>query len=176
VTGVQTCALPICEIIFAAAPLLAELLRGQKAINISDISVPQQGSFGRSPGFFGWPWLVHPFLRHPKEIIFFLEEILPRYGWILGNPLGGSGFLGNAHFCRDVHDFTRDWTQLNIGEPTYAFDHVVNSHVDAFANFMLRRIRYEHVPELPADNVFGDAEFEGSLAVLVIHVDVEREE
>jgi hypothetical protein len=164
------------ELLLASAPLVTEMLRGQNMLKAGDISVyPQTGIVGAAGAAWGpgiaYPFF-YPFFRNSKELFFFLEEILPRYGW--GLPMS-STILGNAHFCRDAYDFSRDCTQMNIGEPTYAFDRVLNPHVDAFTNLVLKNIHYEH-PEIPEDNVFGDFPFGGSAAVLLFHLDIKKEE
>lgn len=165
---------PPGELLLASAPLVTEMLRGQKVLKVTDISVfPQIGIGGRGT-LGGGSGIPFAFFRHPKELFFLIEEILHHYGW--GLPMLGSIILGNTHFCRDVYDFSRDCTQMNIGEPTYVFDRVLNPHVDAFANLVLRRIHYEAHPDLPGDNVFGDFPFDGSAAVLLFHLDVQRGE
>ena len=165
---------PPGELLLASAPLVTEMLRGQKVLKVTDVSVFPQTGLGGGGGLGAGPGIPYPFFRHPEELFFLLEEILPHYGW--GLPLSGTAILGNTHFCRDVHDLSRDCTQMNIGEPTYAFDRVLNPHVDAFANLVLRHIHYEAHPDPPGDNVFGDSPFGGSAAVLLFHLDVEREE
>lgn len=162
------------ELLLASAPLVTEMLRGQKVLKSADISVFPQTGMGGSAGM-GWgPGIPYPFRVHPKELLFLFEEILPRYGW--GLPMLGSAILANTQFCRDVHNFSRHSTQMNIGEPTYAFDRVLNPHGDAFANLVLRSLHYDEPPEIPKDNVFGDFPFGGSAAVLLFHIDVGKEE
>lgn len=164
------------EMIVASAPLVTELLKGKKTLSPSDIQVLQVMPSSQSGGLLNnsVPWWPRPFLRHPEESFHFFEKIIRRYGVI---PFGGfNGFLGNVHFCRDICDFTRAWTHLSLGEPTYAWDQVVNPDVDAFSVFILRQYGFDHLPKLPSDNVFGDREFEGTLAVFLMHLDVERDE
>lgn len=161
------------EQILASASLLAELLHGRNAINFSDISVLPHTGYSRNIGL--WSWFPFFGLRHPKELFFILEELLPHYGWNLSLSGMWNGFLGNTYFCRDIHDFTKDWTQMNIGEPTFAFDRILNPHVDAFTNSILRKIKYKPIPELPSDDIFGDADFDSNVAIMLMHLDIEKE-
>ena len=106
-----------------------------------------------------------------------LEEFACHYGhpFMAGAPF--SGFLGCAQFARDMYDFARHWTQLSLGEPTAALGRVLNPAVDAFSNFVVRSAGFGDLDvELPTGNYFGDQEFDGHMAVLLMHVDVSREE
>ena len=107
----------------------------------------------------------------------FIEEFACRYGhpFMAGSPF--SGFLGCTQFARDVHDFARNWTQLNLGEPTVAQGGILNPAVDAFSNFVVRSAGFGdlHV-ELPTGDYFGDQEFDGQMAVLLMHLDVSEDD
>lgn len=165
------------EMVLASAPLVTELLRGRKTLGSGDLSVlPQWGASRWGIYSQSFPWLPSLVWRHPKEFIFFLEETLHRYGPLVGLPHMGSGFMGNVHFSRDLYDFARDWTQLNIGETSYAYDRVTNSGVDAFANAVMRQAGFPDLPDLPSDDVLGEREFGASLAVLMMRLDTERED
>jgi len=164
------------EMILASAPVLTEMLHGKNRISHSDVGYP--GTIGvESSGAVNFPPLLPGFTwRHSKEIFLYLEQFAIRYGYpfLVGAPF--RAFLGCAQFARDIHDFTRNWTQLNIGELTTSFGLVLNPTVDAFSNFVLRSAGFKdfHV-ELPTGKYFGDEEFEGQMAVLLLHVDVSLE-
>lgn len=105
-----------------------------------------------------------------------VEEIF-HHDYPMGGGYTASGFLGNIHFSRDIYDFVRDWTQLNIGEPSFVMGRVLNPATDAFANFVIRSAGFERLrANLPPDRIFGDQKFEGRLAVLLMHLDVSEEE
>lgn len=168
------------EMILISAPLMSELVRGRKSLSSGDISVLSGSSdinTGRADvasSFLLWPGIYR---FHPKEWPFVLEEIFERFGYPLGfvRGAGGHAFLGNSRFSRDLYDITRSWTQLSIGELSYAYDTILNESVDAFSNFLMRSAGFYDLFEFPGDDVFGDREFDGQLAVFVIHMDVKRE-
>jgi hypothetical protein len=91
------------------------------------------------------------------------------YGGMSGLP-----FLGNATVLNDVYDFVRAWTQLNFGEITCIRDRVLNRAVDSFSNFLVRSAGLHDIVGTD-DNLFGDREFNGQIAVFVMHWDLNRE-
>jgi hypothetical protein len=102
-----------------------------------------------------------------------LEELVCHYGYPMMAGMPFNGFLQCSPFARDIHDFTRNWTQVNIGEPTAILGRVLNPAADAFSNFVLRSAGFSGLGvELPTGNVFGDQEFGGHMAVMLMHVDV----
>ncbi len=163
------------EMILASAPLLTEMLHDKKSLSRADIGLSGCAGLGRNgatsatswwPGF---PW------RHPKECFMFFEDLACHYGspFMLGTPFGG--FLGCTQFTRDIHDFARNWTQLNLGEPTVAFDHPLNPAADAFSNFLIRSAGFSELDvELPSDDYFEIQKFEGQMAVMLLHVDLSK--
>lgn len=168
---------PPGEMILASAPALTEMLRGKKSVSHADVGFPamigagENGAANAAPWWPGFPW------RHPKEFLMFFEEFVCHYGYpfMAGAPF--SGFLGCTQFARDIHDFARNWTQLNLGEPTTAFGRILNPAVDAFSNFVMRSAGFRDVDvDLPTGNYFGDQEFDGQMAVLLMHMDVSRDE
>jgi hypothetical protein len=123
------------------------------------------------------PWWPGFLWRRPKEFFMFLEEFVHHYGYPFMGGVPFSGFLGCTHFARDIHDFARHWTQLNLGEPTTAFGRILNPVVDAFSNFVMRSAGFKDLDiDLPTSSYFGDQEFDGQMAVLLMHVDVSRDE
>jgi len=81
-------------------------------------------------------------------------------------------FLSNTRFAGDVYDFTRAWTQLNIGEITFALGATVNPPADGFSASLLRRIGLEEYFDIPADERFAEIPFENQLGIFVMHLDV----
>ena len=158
------------EMIFASAPLVAELLCGRGTLPAKDISVFLQENWSRR----GAQALAFPMWRHPEDFFYMFEKM---YGFSFGLTGNGTGFLGNVHFSRDLYDFAKNWTQFNIGEISCVNDDVVNSRVDAFSNHLIRQAKFDGLGEFPlVDNIFGDAPFEGELAVMVMHLDVGENE
>lgn len=150
------------EMALASAPALIEMLRGKKTLGKADLCCPGSVVGGNStsnatPWWLGLPW------HHPKELFMFFEEFVCHYGqpFMAGAPF--SGFLGCTQFARDMHDFTRNWTQLNLGEPTAALGRILSPAVDAFSNFVVRSAGFPMDVELPTGNYFGDQEFEGHM-------------
>ncbi len=164
------------EMIFASAPALTEMLRGKRSVSRADIGLAPGGnragwSGGEQPIFWwaGFPW------RCPEEVYMVLEELARHYGYPMLAGMPFNGFLGCSPFALDIHDFTRDWTQLKIGEPTVVAGRVLNPAADAFSNFVLRSAGFKELSvELPTGGLFGDQEFEGQMAVMLMHMDVAR--
>lgn len=165
---------PPGEMILASAPALTEMLRGKKSVSHADIGLAP-GANGAGSGGAGQPmpwWPGFPW-HHPEERYMMFEEMVRHYGYPMLAGMPFNGFLGCAPFARDIHDFTRNWTQMNIGEATAVSGRVLNPAADAFTNFVLRSAGFGDLGvELPTGNLFGDHEFEGHMAVMLMHVDV----
>jgi hypothetical protein len=116
-----------------------------------------------------WP---HPRF-HPQEWAYLLEEWFHEFGPGQLPFSSATDFLGNVFFARDLYDLTRSWTRLSIGEPTCVADSVVNETVDAFSNFLLRSAGLGELARFPTDELYGDRQFEGQMAVLAVHLRVE---
>lgn len=163
------------EMLFVSAPLLSELTHGKKSVAKPDIAVvPGHQSSPHANLPFGWSffWPLHRY--RPMEWLELIEEMYRRHGYLPGPTFGQpGGWLSNMAFCRDLFDWVRHLTQLSIGEFTFAFDRILNAHSDAFANFLLRSAGFGDIYDIPGDEVFGDRRFEGAMAVIVIHVDVQ---
>lgn len=157
------------EMIFIAAPLVSDFLRGKKTLRRSDISIPSdsQHSEGAIWGFHFLPL----FLRYD---IFLIEEVLQRYkySYILFKNILAQKIFANTKFCRDLYEFTRAWTQFNIGEITCFHNNVVNRTADAFSNFLIKSADYRDFPIPEGDNMFGEKEFDGQMAIFIIHLDL----
>lgn len=164
------------DMIFMIAPLLAELLKGRKSLNTSDISVIGSNySMNRQNGM-GFP--VIPFLGkcHPDELFFVYEKLWRRYGGMWPHMYGSNmPFFGNTPFARDMYDFVRSWTQVNIGETSFSFGEVINTAVDGLSNALLRQIGFGEGLDLPVSRNFAQFHWEGELGVAVTHIDIERE-
>jgi len=164
------------EMVFASGPLVAELLRGRKSLPESDVALVEAtiGPFSHQVGG-AFPFGGPSCRIHPREWFHLCEMFAHEFGWpfLFGHGVGR--WLGNAVFGRDLYDFVRLWTQLNIGEVTYAFGEVANAPVDAFANVLLRRIGLGDVFDMPSDQ-FAELEFESEMGILALHFDVGRME
>jgi len=157
------------EMLFLSAPLLAELRGGKKSVSMKDLCYPDTLQEPHA----GSAWAMHPFFMHSKRWMI-LEELWMRHG--MWSAFGhGAPFLGNSVFLRDLHDFTRGWTQLNIGELTYAFGERLNPAVDAFASHLMRSAGIKPPVRMDGDNYFSDLPFDGEFGVIVMHVDVDPE-
>jgi len=165
---------PPGEMIMASAPLVTECLRGKNTLAPSDLSFPGDHQRDLAAPFAGWafPGLLRHF--HPKDFMFLLEELWHDSGLPLGLTTGqGMPFLGNLVFMRDMHDFIRGWTQLNLGEVTFAFGETTNPHVEAFANFLARSAGFNEMFDIPADDLFASAEFDNEMGIFLMHLNVE---
>lgn len=159
------------EMLFSAASMISEFSRGKKSVALSNIAAPPASDYSRSSaGAFGfqlWPLLSQ---LHPREAYYLLHEFHD-----LAPALSGFGisYLGNITFSRDLYDLTRAWTQLSLGEPTYIHGTIVNAPVDAFANLLIKSAGLGQLADFPSDEIFGDNRFEGEMAILLMHMNVE---
>ena len=164
------------EMLFSAAPLISEFSRGKKSVSLSDISSPMASGSGRSAtGAIGLPFWAMSSPRHPKELSYLFEEYFGLHPHEMAqfSGLGTANYLGNIVFSRDLYDLVRAWTQISIGEPTYVYDTIVNASVDAFTNLLIRSAGFGELADFPGDEIFGDHRFEGQMAVLLAHLEVE---
>jgi len=135
------------EMVFASAGVVSECMRAGSSLHMRDT-----GFFPARPFPAG---IINPWIEYP---------------WSSFGPL--ERFLGNVHFCRDVYDFVKDWTQINIGEPTCWDNAAVNSEADGLANHLIWQAGLGHGLELPQGEIPVDWKFDGSMAVLVMRLDV----
>jgi len=157
------------EMIFLSAPLLSELKKG-KEITIEEIRLPETVTNVGACNFF-FPFIFdHPLC---EEFFYYMYKYMRRCAFFPFISNGPFPFLNNCTFSRDIYDFIRNWTQFNIGEPSYAFGEVINPALDKFTNFLLRTIGIQEYVDLPLEGIEG--EFNNELAVLVIHIDLGRE-
>ncbi len=164
------------DMIFVVAPLLAELLKGRKSLNTFDISVVGSNYSLNRPNGMGFPAIPFSGKYPPEEIFFMYEKLWHRYGGMWPHMYGGNmACLGNTPFARDMYDFIRAWTQVNIGETSFAFGEVINTAVDGLSNALLKQIGFGEGLDLPISSNFAEFRWEGELGVAVTHVDVERE-
>ena len=163
------------EMLFVAAPLVSDFLRAKKNLKPADISMPSDTRHSEN-AIWGLPLLTLSSKFNPTEWFFFIEEVLERYDYPYGFLYGQAGpnYLSNSRFSRDLYEFTRAWTQLNIGEITCLRNDVVNRKVDAFSNFLIRSAGYRDLP-LPGDNIFVEKEFDGQIAIFIMHLNLESE-
>lgn len=160
------------DMILITAPLLTELMKGRKSLNTSDISVVGNNSNAGQQGGMGFPFFGH---IYPKELFMFCEEFRHHFRGL--RPFAGGGampFLNNVSFTRDIYDFVRSWTQVNIGETSFSFGEVTNTVVDAFSNALLRQIGFGEGMDLPVNQNFAEFRWEGELGIAVTHIDVEK--
>lgn len=162
------------EMIFLSASYVAELLRGKKSLAIGDISILSDGNRsdggGLSPIFaFG----DHPFVL--EELFHFYEKYFHRYPFSsvlnLGYPFG---FLRNALFTRDIFDLIRQWTQISVGEPTYAFGQVLNRHVDELLYRLLQSIGGSDIFKPTPNQMENVGELDNDFTVMAVHLDIGR--
>jgi hypothetical protein len=157
------------EMIFMSAPLLSEL-KNEKSITLDDIKVPETET-NRGNQHFLSPFLFdHPFF---DEMLHYMSKSLRRYAFSPFMAGGSFPFLNNSVFSRDIYDFIRNWSQFNIGEPTYAFGNVLNSDLDRFSSFLLRYIGLGEYVDLPDYNIEG--KFHNEMAIFAMHIDLAQE-
>jgi len=164
------------DMIFITAPLLTELMKGRKSLNTSDISVVGSNCTAGSQNGMGWPFFQYLGKIHPMEFFHMHEKLLHRFGGMWPHMCGGTvPFLGNTPFLRDIYDFVRSWTQVNIGETSFSFGEVTNTVVDGFSNSLLRQIGFGELVDLPINEQFAEFRWESELGIAVTHIDIARE-
>ena len=111
----------------------------------------------------------------PEEWYMIIRELMHRIGPFPWRGLGFAlPFLGNMHYGRDLYDFVRAWTQVNIGEFTCLRGAIVNPEADAFANHLIRSAGLGRGVDLPTGDRNVEHPFEGDIAVLLLKIDVEH--
>ena len=153
------------EMIFLSAPLVCEVMKG-KSVSIDDIKIIESIMGGQSS-------TILPFMIDPR----YLDEFFHYHGkmgpWPSALPfmnLGNMPVMNNRLFCRDIYDLIRNWTQFNIGEPTFAFGRVINQQLQGFADGIMRRIGLADIVELTDNEIKG--EFNNNLGVFVNHLEL----
>jgi hypothetical protein len=162
------------EMLFASAPLLAELLRSRASMQLTDVAAPALVAPScRHTGFSGLPFTILP---SGPDWYYAMREMAHRYGAPLWGPLGdGFPFLGNVIYARDMFDFVRGWSQINIGEVTHCGDTTVEPDVDGFANRLIRRAGLAGDFDTPDDERHDRDDFSGGVGLLLLRIDVEHE-
>lgn len=160
------------DMIFITAPLLTELMKGKKSLNISDISVIGDNYNSSQQGGMEFPFFGR---FHQEELYMMCKEFM--HDFKMWPFAGGSTmpFFGNTPFSRDMYDFVRSWTQVNIGETSFSFGQVINTAVDGLSNALLRQIGFGEGLDLPVNSNFAEFHWEGELGVAVTHIDIDRE-
>lgn len=93
-----------------------------------------------------------------------------RYSDATGHPW--SPVAGNSYMSRDIHEFIRNWTHFNIGEPTIETGSIVNSALADFSTILLRRVGMAEYLDLGDTGDDAVAQFNFNLAVFVMHIDL----
>lgn len=162
------------EMMFIAAPEFAELLRDRGSLSAAEIGLPSHISHDGGQPYFHGGALSAP-LFDPEEWDMIMREFFHRFGPF---PWKGFGyalpFLGNVHYARDMYDFIRAWTQVNLGEFTCMRGEVVNPEADDFANLLIRSAGLGRGVEFPKGNRNIERKFEGGIAIFLLSVDVEH--
>jgi len=161
------------EIMFVAAPLFAEVLRDRKSVQSDEIGLPNISS---QIGFQGGiPSATFGSSFDPNEWNMLMREMLNHIGPI---PWRGFGlclpFLDTVHYGRDVYDFIRAWTQINLGEYTCLAGTTVNPEVDEFANKLIRSAGLGRGVDFPTGNQNIEEKSEGDMAIFLLRMDVEH--
>lgn len=156
------------EMMFLAAPLLAEMLRDRAALAPIDIGMPLGAGHGVAQAGLHAA-LLPGGLIDPDEWHMIMRDVFRRgrLPWMgFGLP-----FLGNVHQGRDIYDFVRAWTQINLGEYTYAGGAAINPDLDAFANRLVLSAGLDSEVDHPTGN--QDSPLEGDIAVFLLRMDLE---
>ncbi len=149
---------PPGDMLFAAAHLVSEFLRGKKSVHSKDIMFHScQNTWQSSPAASAW-------------------YDVPSWEWYMcsADGMGDNAFLGNVWFCRDLYDFTRAWTRLSLGEMTCIGNRIVNKRADAFANHLLSASGLNNNLPIPTQNDFSNEEAELNMGVFLMHMDLDK--
>ena len=157
------------EMLFISAPLLSELKK-DKEINYDDIKIIEPNLNISSQNIF-FPFMYdYSFM---EEFFHYMSKYSRKYAYYPFISNITFPFLNNSVFSRDIYDFIRNWSQFNIGEPTYAFGNVINPELDKFSNYLLRTIGLENHIDLPSYNLKEN--FNNEMALFVMHIDLGKE-
>ena len=161
------------EMMFAAAPLFAEVMRTRSSVSANDIGLPS--AISHSGINFAFPAATFGHLFDPEEWHMIMREVFHRIGPFPWRGYGlGLPLFGNIHYGRDIFDFIRAWTQINLGEYTCLSGSTINPEVDAFANRLIRSAGIGRGIDLPTGNEEADMKPEGDLAIFLLRIDVEH--
>lgn len=118
------------EMMLVAAPEFAELLRDRASISQADIGLLSHVLHdGGQPFVHAGPFSMPLF--DPEEWHFIMREMVHRIGPFPWRGFGHSlPFLGNVHYTRDMYDFVKAWTQVNLGEFTCMLGAIINAPAD----------------------------------------------
>jgi hypothetical protein len=142
------------EMTWITAPLLSEVLIGRKSVNLKDLrTISGLNTLANTPIPYHF---FHPFLLGASSA--------------LGS--GGHGFLGIARYLRDLFDFVRSWTQMNIGETTFADGKVQNQTVDSFTKSLLFTAGFGELADFGSTPPLEQMEPEFEIALLFLHLDI----
>lgn len=158
------------EMVFASAPLLTEILRSRSSMQFADITAA--GHLSQTSwrtGGFGLPFAT---AMADPDLWYYMAR---RYAGPFWGMLGGRvPFLGNDIYGRDVCDFVRGWTQINIGEVTHFGDATVEPDVDNFANRLIARAGLGGTFDTPPNEGSDQGDLEGGIGVVLYRMDVEH--
>ncbi|MBN1510123.1 MAG: hypothetical protein JW955_24970 [Sedimentisphaerales bacterium] len=162
------------EMTLVAAPEFAELLRDRNSLAQSDIGLPSHVLHdGGQPYFHAGPFSMPPF--DPEEWYMLMRELFHRIGPFPWREFGHSlPFLGNVHYARDMYDFVKAWTQVNLGEFTCMRGAIINAQADSFANHLIRSAGLGRGVDFPTGDRNVEHKFEGGMAVFLLRMDVEH--
>jgi hypothetical protein len=162
------------EMMLVAAPEFAELLRDRSSLTQSDIGLPSHVlNDGGQPNFHAGLFSKPPF--DPREWYMLMRKLFHKIGPFPWNEFGRSlPFLGNVHYARDMYDFIKAWTQVNLGEFTCMQGAIINAQADSFANQLVRNAGLESGVDFPNGNRNVEYKFEGSMAVFLLRMDVKQ--
>jgi len=161
------------DMMFVAAPLFAEVLRGRSAVAADNIGIPT--AINNYSSQFAFQSTPFGNLVDPEEWYMIMREMLHRIGPFPRHGLGaGLPFFGNVHYGRDIYDFIRAWTQINLGEYTCLDGNAINPEVDAFANRLIRAAGIGHGIDFPTGNDEFEGKPEGDMAIFLLQMDIEH--
>lgn len=161
------------EMMLVAAPLFAEVLRGHSAVAAGDIGIT--AAINHSSAQSAFPSSPFGHLVDPEEWYMIMREIFHRIGPFPWRGFGvGLPFFGNVHYGRDIYDFIRAWTQINLGEYTCMDGNAINPEVDAFTNRLIRAAGIGRGIDFPTGNDDFEGKPEGDMAIFLLRMDVEH--
>ena len=154
--------------ILTSAPLLTDLLCGLKSITPSKL-----GNFTNVNSVPGWvnslpnPWFFNRHFRYDSDLEYLYYK--------LGIQFLSDHIFNSTPSSQDICDFIRNWTQMNIGEPTWIVNEYHNPEVDDFSSALIRKAGFEISTDAPdPQGIFTEMTFEGQTAVMFLHIDISQ--
>lgn len=164
------------DMIFVSAPLFAELAKARDVLARCDIGNPSLLLHGGVSAHLAQAPINGFFQASDMFQVMITADMLGQTttSFFRGTGLTDS-FLGNVLYAQDVYDFTRAWTQLNLGEYTFAGGERINPELDESVARLVQSAGLANDVDWPSRKMDMEGKVELGIALFVLRVNVEHE-